>query len=34
MTQLAEEEEEILIPVSDSHVVENVKNASQKVTDK
>lgn len=34
MIQQAEEEEEILIPVSDHHVIENVKNASQKVTDK
>lgn len=34
MTQLAEEEDDILIPVSDHHTIENVKNATQKVTDK
>ena len=34
MTQLAEEEDEILTPVSDHHTLENVKNANFKVTDK
>lgn len=34
MTQLAEEEDEILIPVSDTHTLENVKNANYKVSDK